>query len=120
MAKKSKSSEKAEKKDKPKKKRVTITSIVLACLDKDPEMECLDIYHKIVAGGFPDTKFSKSHLAWYKYKVRKGELKLPSGKALPPARRGRKKKAKDENDTEKSKAKKPKKKNKDKKKKKKK
>ena len=72
---------------KPKEKRKTISSLVLAYLDKKPGAETKEIYDHIVANGFPDTKFNKSHLAWYKYQVRQGNLALPSGKALPPSTR---------------------------------
>ena len=82
-------SKKADKTSKP--KRITISSLVLAYLDKKPTAETREIYEHLVANGFPDTKFGKTHLAWYKYQVRKGNLKLPSGKTLPPATRGRKK-----------------------------
>lgn len=95
-AKKAKKAEKkAPNKDKDKKKRVTITSLVLAFLDKKPDAETKEIYDHLVANGFPGTKFKKSHLAWYKYKIRKGDLKLPSGKTLPPGKRGRKKAGKE-------------------------
>ncbi len=76
-----------KKKDKVKKKRITITSVVLAYLDKKNKAECKEIYDHLVLNGFPDTKFNKQHLAWYKYKIRKGEFKMPSGKPFPAARK---------------------------------
>lgn len=85
---------KAKKKVKEKKKKVTITSLVLGYLGRKPKAETKEIYDHIVKNGFPNTKFNKQHLAWYKYKVRKGDMQLPGGKQLPPARKAGKKKKK--------------------------
>lgn len=73
----------------------TITEAVLELLAKDPMASTQDIRTQLVKS-FPKTKFGKSHLAWYKYQIRQGNLKLPHGKALPPATRGRPKGADDE------------------------
>ncbi len=112
MAKSKKSTKKKEGKDKPKRK--TITSVVLAYLDKKPQAETMEIYNAIVAAGFPTTKFNKSHLAWYKHQIRKGKLKLPSGRDLPKKITTKKDKAakstkKDKTDKKTKKAKKSKK-----------
>ncbi len=66
----------------------TITEAVLELLAKDPHASSQDIRAQLVKH-FPKTKFGKSHLAWYKYQIRNGNLRLPHGKVLPPAKRGR-------------------------------
>lgn len=79
----------------PRKPRTgTITEAVLELLSKDPHASTQDIRAQLVKR-FPKTKFGKSHLAWYKYQVRIGNLELPHGKELPPAKKGRPKEAKE-------------------------
>lgn len=78
----------------PKSKKPTICSIVLQMLDDNQEVTTQEIYQHLVKNGFPDTKFQKSHLAWYKHQIRKGRYKLPSGAAFKAARKAAPKVAK--------------------------
>jgi hypothetical protein len=105
-AKKEKNSKEDKEKGK-KRKKTTISFLVCAYLDKKPDADTKEVRDHIVENGFPDTKFNKSHLAWYKYQLRKGKLKLPSGKEFPKS--NRKKTAKKETNTSKSTTKKTKK-----------
>jgi len=93
MAKKKRSTKAKDDGKKKKKKRKTIQSVVLKCLAKDENMSVEDIREVLVENGMEKSKFNVSHLAWYKYQVRKGNLELPNGKQLSPSTRGRKKKA---------------------------
>jgi hypothetical protein len=65
----------------------TIRDIVLAGLAKNPNAEVSVIFAALVKGGKGESKFNKNHLAWYKNQIRKGNLKLPNGKTLPPSTR---------------------------------
>ncbi len=58
----------------PKEPRVTIKSVVIQLLTDSPEMPSADLI-KAVKERFPDSKFDASHVAWYRNKFKKGELK---------------------------------------------
>lgn len=79
------------KKDKRKSKKPSIKVIVLNALAENPDITCEEL-GKLVRAVHPDSAFKKTHLAWYKYMIRKGKLKLPGGVQLPPARKSGKKK----------------------------
>ena len=79
------------KKDKRKSKKPSIKTIVLNALAENPDIECEEL-GKMVRAVHPNSAFQKTHLAWYKYMIRKGKLKLPGGVQLPPARKSGKKK----------------------------
>jgi len=97
MAKKTaKKTQKEETKDKDAKTpRVTVTSIVLAALSKNPAADTQEVFNALKAAGKGDSRFNKSHLSWYKYQIRKGKFELANGAELPAAR---KRKVKDESD----------------------
>ncbi len=103
MKKKKKNAQGKEKK--AKEKRKTITSVVLKCLDKNPEANVQTISDTIVANGLK-SKFNKAHLAWYKYQIRKGKLHLPSGRELPPKKKKEKKAKKNKKNKKSKKSKK--------------
>ncbi len=67
-----KTSPKAAKK--PREPRETIKTLVIQILTDSPEIVTDQMISK-VKEKFPDSKFSTSHVAWYKNKFRKGELK---------------------------------------------
>ena len=56
----------------------TIGWIVLTNLSKNPEVSVEELT-KLVLAKFPESKFQKTHLAWYKHQVRVGNYQLPKG-----------------------------------------
>ena len=53
----------------------TIGSIVLGILQKNSSPN-LDELTKTILNKFPDSKFNKAHLAWYKHQVKNGAYNL--------------------------------------------
>lgn len=62
----------------------TIGSIVLAVLQKDTNPD-LDGLTKTILKKFPDSKFNKAHLAWYKHQVKRGNFVLLNDTDQKPA-----------------------------------
>ena len=65
--------------------RPTITEAVLAMFSKNPKMDSENMIAQI-RKNFPWSKFSKTHVAWYKCQIRKGKYSLAGKAKLPPAR----------------------------------
>lgn len=69
-----KTSPKSKASKKPREPRETIKTLVIQILIDKPDI-APDVMIKKVKEKFPDSKFSPSHVAWYKNKFKKGELK---------------------------------------------
>lgn len=55
----------------------TIGFVVLTELAKTPDVTCEELVAKILPA-HPESKFQKTHLAWYKHQVKKNRYILPS------------------------------------------
>ena len=64
-------------------KEGTIGYIVLKALEKNPKVTVEELT-PIVLKKFPESKFGKTHLSWYKYQVRKGNYLTPTGDKQAP------------------------------------
>ncbi len=59
-----------------KKKRRTIMNFVKEVFETDPEITTTDLI-KLVVKNFPESKFSKSHVSWYRNHFRKQGMDIP-------------------------------------------
>lgn len=64
--------DKTEEKEKKKEKKVTIKSRVRELFTEDPNIETTDMIEEI-CNEFPDSRFDKSHVAYYRNYFRKKE-----------------------------------------------
>jgi len=69
--------------------RGTIGHLVLTELAKNPNITTEALLPKVKAIR-PDSKFSASHLAWYKHQVKNGRFVMPKGEAAPKKGQGKK------------------------------
>ena len=81
-------------------KQGTIGYIALEILRDHPDATAEDI-GKVILKSFPESKWNKSHLAWYKHQVRSGKIAYPEsdGKKKTSSRRSSKKAKKAKDDT---------------------
>ena len=85
MSKKTQKTQKSQESQKSQ-SRPTITRHVLDVLSSNPTIGTIELIDSVVHA-FPWSKFSKTHVAWYKHQIRKGLYSLANGNTLPPAKR---------------------------------
>jgi len=88
---KSQKSQEGQESQKQQSSRPTITAFVLAQLSKNPTIGTAELI-QFVCSAFPWSKFSKTHVAWYKHQIRAGKYVLENNITLPPAKKAKKEK----------------------------
>ncbi len=69
-------------------KEGTIGNIVLKALEKNPKVTVEELL-PVILKKFPESKFGKTHLSWYRYQVRKGNYLTPIGDKPAPVKSGK-------------------------------